>query len=125
MPPSTALTITSQNCAQPRRVRLRRRGLAARAVTIAQPMAAHSTYVSKRLPNSMAPWIPMARVVVSDVSVHSGQVGQPRPELVSRTAPPVTTITTAMTRAASAARRTVRGAGVQRSAIRARGLRMA
>ena len=29
---------------------------------IAQPTAAHSTYVSMRLPNSMAPWKPIALV---------------------------------------------------------------
>ena len=54
-PPSTALPMTTQNCAQPSRVSSRRHGFCARAATIAQPTAAHSTYVSMRLPNSMAP----------------------------------------------------------------------
>ncbi|SCD61844.1 hypothetical protein GA0115246_1038510 [Streptomyces sp. SolWspMP-sol7th] len=112
MPPSTALPMTSQNCVQPSRVSERRRGFAARAAMIAQPTAAHSTYVSIRLPNSMTPWNPISRVVVSEVSVHCGQVGQPSPDPVSRTAPPVTTMTTVIIRASSAARSTVRRRGV-------------
>ncbi|MGX1031230.1 hypothetical protein RKD38_005911 [Streptomyces ambofaciens] len=43
MPPSTALVITTQNCAHPSRVRLRRYGFCERAAMIAQPTAAHST----------------------------------------------------------------------------------
>ena len=63
MPPRTALPITIQNWAQPSRVRrAARRGCGARAAMIAQPTAAHSTYVSMRLPNSMAPWMPISRV---------------------------------------------------------------
>jgi hypothetical protein len=46
---------------------------------------------SRRLPNSITPWMPIAAVVVYDSSVHLGQVGQPRPESVSLTAAPVTT----------------------------------
>ena len=53
-------------------------------------------------------------------SVHAGQVGQPRPESVSRTAPPVTTMTTLATTDASASRRSARGGlhprGSQRTA---------
>ncbi|MDF9812523.1 hypothetical protein M2266_001754 [Streptomyces sp. SPB162] len=115
--------MTTQNCAQPSRVRLRRHGFCERTAMIAQPTAAHSTYVSIRLVNSMAPWKPMSPVVVRLSSVHLGQVGQPSPELVSRTAPPVTTMTTAIARAAAQARRTVTGDGVQRRAMEARGLR--
>ena len=117
--------MTIQNCVQPSRVRLRRNGFWERAAMIAQPTAAHRTYVSMRLPNSITPCTPISLVVVSESSVHLGQVGQPRPEPVSRTAPPVTTISTAMTSAARAARWTVRGDGVQRSAMKASGLRAA
>src|SRR5690606_17883346 len=46
--------------------------------------------VSSRLPNSMTPCRPISGVLVQDSSVHRGQVGQPRPLPVSRTAPPVT-----------------------------------
>ena len=81
--------------------------------------------MSIRLPNSMAPCSPISRVEVSESSVHLGQVGQPRPEPVRRTAPPVTTMTTVMTMAASAARRTVPGDGVHRAAMKASGLRAA
>lgn len=108
MPPRTALPMTSQNWVQPSRVRPRRHGFCERAAMIAQPTAAHRTYVSMRLPNSMAPWKPISLVAVRDWSVHLGHVGQPRPEPVRRTAPPVTTMTTVMTTAESAARRTVR-----------------
>ncbi len=92
---------------------------------IAQPTAALSTYASMRLPNSMAPWTPISLVAVSESAVHLGQVGQPRPEPVSRTAPPVTTMSTDITTADMAARWTVRGSGVQRAAMKASGLRRA
>ncbi len=46
--------------------------------------------VSVRLPNSMMPWIPISGVFTRDPAVHRGHVGQPRPDAVSRTAPPVT-----------------------------------
>lgn len=52
----------------------------------------NKTKVSRRLPNSMMPWIPISGTVTSDSSVHLGQVGQPSPEPVSLTIPPVTTI---------------------------------
>lgn len=117
--------MTTQNWAQPSRVRPRRRGLRARAATIAQPTAAQSTYVSIRLPNSMTPWKPISLVVVRLSSVHLGQVGQPRPEPVSRTAPPVATMITAITTAERAARRTVRRSGVHRSAMYWSGFRAA
>ncbi len=88
-----------------------------------QPTAAETTQVIMRLPNSMAPCTPMAEVAVRLSSLHLGQVSQPRPEPVSRTAPPVTTMTMLISSAASAARSTVRGEGVQRAAMYATGLR--
>jgi hypothetical protein len=117
MPPSTALPITIQNCDQASRVSPRRSGLTARAAMIVQPTAADRTYVSIRLPNSIAPWMPCSGVAKRLSSVHLGQVSQPRPEPVSRTAPPVTMMTTLITTAESAARRSVLGVGVQRWAI--------
>ena len=65
---------------------------------MAAATAAASTKVSIRLPNSMNPCTPISRVTTIDVSVHLGTSGQPRPDAVSRTAPPVTTITVFITR---------------------------
>ncbi len=121
MPPQTALPMTIQNIAQPRRVSERRRGARARAAMMNTPMNAHSTYVSSRLPNSMRPLMPMAEVGVRLSGVHLGQVEQPSPDWVSRTAPPVTTITTDITTVASAARRTKAALGCQRRAISSKG----
>ena len=39
-----------------------------------------STNVSRRLPNSMTPWMPISGVATSESPVHCGHVGQPRPE---------------------------------------------
>ena len=50
------------------------------------------TNVSRRLPNSMTPWIPISGVFTNEPGVHCGQVGQPRPEPVRRTRPPVPTM---------------------------------
>ena len=66
---------------------------------------ATSTKVSIRLPNSIAAWTSRAPWGVKEVSVQRGQVGQPRPEPVRRTAPPVTTSTTLATRVAHASGR--------------------
>jgi hypothetical protein len=48
--------------------------------------------------------------------VQRGQVGQPSPDDVSRTAPPVTTMAVLATTLASASRRTVLGVGRDRRA---------
>ena len=68
-----------------------------------------STKVSSRLPNSMTPCAASSGVATKLSSVHRGQVGQPRPEPVSRTSPPVTTIAPLATALASATRETVAG----------------
>ena len=68
-----------------------------------------STKVSSRLPNSMTPWPASSGVATKLASVQRGQVGQPRPEPVSRTAPPVTTIAPFATALARATRETVAG----------------
>jgi hypothetical protein len=64
----------------------------------------------------MIPWMPMAWVGTRVSEVHFGQVGQPRPEEVSRTAAPVTTSTTPITRAERQAQRTAFAEGWSRSA---------
>ncbi len=117
MPPRTALPSTIQNCDQASRVSLRRRGFIELTATIAQPTAADRTYVSIRLPNSIAPCSPCSGVANRLSSVHLGQVSQPRPEPVSRTAPPVTMMRTLIMTAESAARLTILVDGVQRLAM--------
>src|SRR3989442_12673338 len=64
-----------------------------------------TTLISVRLPNSMSPWTPSAGVGTREVSSHRGQVGQPIPEPVRRTTPPVITMPTLAAREASAVRR--------------------
>ena len=65
-----------------------------------------TTKVSIRLPNSIAPCSAYSAVGVYESSVQLGQVGQPSPEPVSRTTPPVTTIAELATTEATASRRT-------------------
>ena len=73
--------------------------MAATQVAIA---TATNTQVSRRLPNSMTPWMPISACGVYEPSVHCGQVGHPSPESVTRTAPPVTTSSTLAARSAIA-----------------------
>src|SRR4051794_31392568 len=68
-----------------------------------------STKVSIRLLNSMTPCPANWLVGTKLDELHRGQVGQPRPDEVSRTAPPVTTIAPLATAFASATRETTRG----------------
>ena len=68
-------------------------------------MTAASTKVSSRLPNSMSWCGPIAPWGVKESPLQRGQVGQPSPEPVRRTAPPVTTRATLATRVAQAKRR--------------------
>ena len=123
MPPSTASTTMIQNWAQPSLVTPRRQGLPQRAAMIARPTRAQTRSVSIRLVNSMIPWTPIAAVGARSPPVQVGQVGQPRPEPVSRTAPPVTTISTLATRVANAVQRITRSGTVTRSASREKGVR--
>jgi hypothetical protein len=92
-----------------------RRGRSERNVrTIASSMAnamATSTNVSSRLPNSMRPWTPISGVGTRESSAQFGTSGQPRPEPVSRTAPPVTTMPIWETSDAIASQRSVRSVG--------------
>ena len=57
----------------------------------------------------MTPWPASSGVGTRLAPVQRGQVGQPRPEPVSRTAPPVTTITPLAIALTSATRETVAG----------------
>src|SRR6478752_1520345 len=67
---------------------------------------AASAKVRSRLPNSMKPWMPISGVFTIESEVQRGQVGQPRPDAVRRTAPPVTTRSVWPIRDATARRRT-------------------
>src|SRR5262249_59941722 len=87
----------------------RRRGRASTAATRVASVTAASTEVSVRLPNSISSWPATAPVGTYEAAVQRGQVGQPSPEPVSRTAPPVTTIPTLATKLASASRRSRSG----------------
>src|SRR6478736_3642358 len=66
---------------------------------------AASAKVRSLLPNSMKPWMPISGVLTRESLVQRGQVGQPRPEAVRRTAPPVTTRTVWPISDSSASRR--------------------
>ena len=74
------------------------------AVTKVATAMAASTKVSVRFPNSMAEWKSSAPCGVNDSSVHRGQVGQPSPDAVRRTAPPVSTMPMLATRVAQPSR---------------------
>ncbi len=81
------------------------------------PTATQMTVVSMRLPNSIAPCRPVAAVAdVNESSVQRGHVGQPSPEPVTRTMPPVTMMRTATATAIVVVQRTARewvvGAGL-------------
>ncbi len=58
--------------------------------------------MTSRLPNSIAPCRPSAPWGTNDSSVQRGQVGQPSPEAVSRTTPPVITMRMLTTRVVTA-----------------------
>ena len=79
-----------------------------------------STPVSVRLPNSMSGWIVIAswNSGVNWPGSHCGHVEQPRPEPVSRTAPPVTTMPICATRLATTAGQRPAGRGAGRGATR-------
>src|SRR4051794_18026568 len=82
-----------------------------RTARYAATTTATNTYVSIRLLNSMTPWAPRARCGTNELSVQRGQVGQPRPEPVRRTSPPVKTMTELATTAAHAQRSTTAWSG--------------
>lgn len=81
-----------------------------------QIATAATTNPSIRLPNSIAPCIPSSPCGTYDESVHCGQVGQPSPDPVSRTRPPVTTMPMLTATEAQPQRRTVSrlGSGTSR-----------
>src|SRR5450432_3247329 len=75
--------------------------------------AARTTPVSIRFPNSIAPCHDSAFVGTKSLLSQRGQVGHPRPEFVSLTRPPVTTMPMLAMRATSASRRTANSVGRQ------------
>ena len=109
IPPTTAWAGTPRASSRARRRTSRSpdRQASTRVVTA----TATSTKVTIRLENSIAPWMPSARCGTKEPGVHSGHVGQPRPDPVSRTTPPVTTMAMFVTRDAQAARRSHVGDG--------------
>lgn len=92
-------------------------------MTTTHPTITHSTPVSSLLPNSIAPCSPISEVGASVPVVHIGHSGQPRPEPVTRTIPPPTTIAMAATTDVVAAHRTLRGPSVNLPAAQERGVR--
>ncbi|GAA1858335.1 hypothetical protein GCM10009687_26790 [Asanoa iriomotensis] len=95
----------SANRDSPRLVAVRSRRWCRKATTRVARATTPTTQPSIRLLNSMTPWMPISAFGTYEASVHRGQVGQPRPEPVSRTAPPVTTMATFAMMLASAKRR--------------------
>ncbi len=118
-PPTTAWVTTPIGCSQARRTSRSLRGRYPHAAIRQSPATSTTTPVSSRLPNS----IHCVSASTSGCGVgtrlpgkHSGQVGQPRPEPVTRTIEPVTAIPACATTAAIAsARITDRGVGGSRS----------
>jgi hypothetical protein len=98
IPPSTACARTLRHSAKPSQRKSRRNGRRRRAPRKASRHGKPTRPVSRRLPNSM-PWWERSGAP-SDVSVHLGHVGQPRPEPVRRTAAPVKTMSVSSARAA-------------------------
>ena len=111
MPPMIAwsgtyrpITSDSQNRSRrSRRIRTTKRNIVIATIT--------RTKVSRRLPNSMTPWIPISGVGTRDSAVQRGHVGHPSPDPVSLTSPPVPTIATwtaSVAQAAAMTRRSTR-----------------
>ena len=86
-------------------------GRSRRAAINTAATTARTTPVSMRLPNSTAPCQESALAGTKSLFSQRGQVGQPRPELVSLTSPPVATMPMFASNEASARRRMVTGEG--------------
>ncbi len=106
-PPSIAwaATPTKLHTASARRSRRGERKTATSSAIAMTPR----TPVSVRLPNSITPCTASSGVFTKLSSVQRGQVGQPRPEPVRRTAPPVTTMAPLATALARATREMAAG----------------
>lgn len=122
-PPTTALRTTTQNWAHAPRSTGREGSRCSRAAMMSQPTTAHSAPVSSLLPNSIAPCTPISAVGARLWPVHEGHSGQPSPDPVTRTTPPVTMINTAATTDVTAAVRRLRGPQVWRRANQDSGVR--
>ena len=103
MPPITACSGMYNpipSASQNRSGRVRRIRTTSRKVTTA---TSARTKVNRRLPNSITPWMPISGVATRESGVHRGHVGQPRPDPVRRTRPPVPTMPICTTSVAHAA----------------------
>src|SRR5262249_38844989 len=92
------------------------------AITTATATTVTAT-VTIRLPNSIQVWnmgSPGVGAATRLLRVHRGQSGQPSPDLLSRTAAPVTMMTTEEITPASAIRRMETGVGSQTAAAQRR-----
>ena len=119
IPPSTICASTPPGCAAASQTRSARRRPAGRNRQAATRTATATTVtatVTMRLPNSIQVWnigSPRVCAAIRLLRVHCGQSGQPSPDLLSRTAAPVTMITAVDTTPASAIARIAAGVGAQ------------
>ena len=102
-PPSTAWARKPRTSPSAGRVRSRRRGRRSQAPSTVASTASPTIALTTRLLNSTIGCSENSGV--SDPGSHAGQVEQPSPEEVSRTAPPVTTIAVSATSATRVIRR--------------------
>lgn len=87
-----------------------------RAETSTQATARHTTPVRARLENSITPWMSMCDAGMKESASHEGHVGQPKPDPVTRTMPPVAMIRMLTRTAVKVDHRTDREFKVTRSA---------
>ncbi len=100
MPPSTIWPMTPATSPSDSHVRSRRRGCRTSEPSTARMTATETSPVIDRFTNSTMAWYSQGATTRS--RAHVGQSGQPRPDPVRRTAPPVT-----MMKARAAAARSV------------------
>src|SRR5579862_5834248 len=93
--------------AQDSHTRSRRRGFRNNEPIAATPTTMPTTEVNTRFQNSIRPWNDAG--ATNEVAVHFGQSGQPRPDEVSRTAAPLTTIRPSRTATTTANLRNAEG----------------
>ena len=94
-PPSTTSAKMPATRPEASTTRSRRRGRRLMAARTTSTMATVMATLTRRLPNSTQAWNWSGATTL--VEVHAGQSLQPRPEPVSRTAPPLTMATASAT----------------------------
>ena len=112
--PTNALANTHRGRPSDQRYRSSRRGRRRRAPTTAAIVNSMTAPVTSRLANSTMPALSDAERGVKLSGSHDGQVEQPRPEPVRRTAAPVTMMKTSAATVANVMRRYVVGEMTQR-----------